>query len=448
MQDFLKIKELIIEYNKLRDLNGYTKQNRGRYLNTFLKKLLQCWGINAYESVRSEGEIDVCFDFKGKHFITEAKWEKEAIDDTPVGKLQMRVQQRLHGTIGLLLSMKGFKKSAEDAVNKGQELKVLLLSKDHLEAMLSGFIPPPDLIDGLITQASFLGKGYGSLEDLFISPKKMDIIFGIPDEFKENKLIIDSTPRFQSTVIASNLPVGSSGVTEFKRNKILITFQEGIYELDYRRNILRPFLKIHKCANNVLVTKDKSIYITRCAGVGRLKKGEFKIVGGNFSGNISLFHGKDDEVWVFSNGHFDYPEMKPSVTKLGDYLGSEERFEIDFPPSTGTNAILIEEGQFLIIGTDEISLIKPGSSKKILTKDLSNASGVASLDENRFLIFWACSSLSELDILSGEVHNIAKFRLNSCSTKLTKSSEDGGYILSHYAKSDRHKAGIIIRWHY
>jgi hypothetical protein len=108
-QKFASLRE---EYRRLQDLEGYTPQSRGRRLNGFLVDLLDCWEINAVESARSYGEIDVAFRIEDVPYLMEKKWEQEPLNFDPITKLNTRVKQRLVGTLGVLLSMSGYTRDA------------------------------------------------------------------------------------------------------------------------------------------------------------------------------------------------------------------------------------------------------------------------------------------------------------------------------------------------
>jgi hypothetical protein len=198
VQDPLKLQQLVAEYGRLRRLRGHTEQSRGRRFNHFIAELLQSWGINASSSIRSSGEIDVGFEFEGRRFVTEAKWEQKRTDTGTIAKLQKRLRQRLGGTIGLLVSMSGFTVEALRDLKEGEQLAVLCLSREHFEAMLSGFIPPDELLRELITRASLRGEAYVPLSCLFDAPpvSQLGLSFNAPHEL--SNLVEDSIPGFEA----------------------------------------------------------------------------------------------------------------------------------------------------------------------------------------------------------------------------------------------------------
>src|SRR2546430_16559892 len=77
----------------------------------------------------------------------------------------MRVRQRMRGTIGVFVSMAGYTADAVAGLASAGEGSVLLLDRGHLEAMVSGLVPPDELLRLVGAWASFLGRWYAPLHD-------------------------------------------------------------------------------------------------------------------------------------------------------------------------------------------------------------------------------------------------------------------------------------------
>jgi Holliday junction resolvase-like predicted endonuclease len=155
-----QLKNLQERYERMQRLDGYTAQSRGQRLNGLVADVLRSWGIDAIESTRSYGEVDVAFALGGDLFVMEAKWKQDPINSDPIAKLQRRVEQRLTGTLGLFLSMSGYTRPAVTEINIGERLTILLLDKHHLEALLLGETSPQKLLAALRSRASFYGAAY------------------------------------------------------------------------------------------------------------------------------------------------------------------------------------------------------------------------------------------------------------------------------------------------
>lgn len=133
----IQMNELIEEFERLDKLEDITPQRRGQVFNGFVSRLLNAWDIEARTNItEGTGEIDVVFKIDNTRFILEAKWEAKKINEDPISKLRTRCQQRLAGTIGILLAMEGFTDPAIRDMTRGQRLEILLIKREHLEALL------------------------------------------------------------------------------------------------------------------------------------------------------------------------------------------------------------------------------------------------------------------------------------------------------------------------
>lgn len=137
-----QLQNLIAEYGRLRQLQGHTPQSRGQAFNELLAGMFGCWGLRAKSSVRAKGEADVVFALGGARYVVEAKWESQRADTGQIAKLQKRLRQRYEGTGGIFISMGGYTTEALADIADGEQLRVLLMDDTHVEAMLSGLVPP------------------------------------------------------------------------------------------------------------------------------------------------------------------------------------------------------------------------------------------------------------------------------------------------------------------
>lgn len=449
LHDPIKLHALIAEYKRLRELQGITPQGRGQRFNSLIAELLRCWGIDASANLRGSGEIDVAFDWNGRHFILEAKWEGVPVNTDPITKLQKRVRQRLAGTVGLILSMSGFTRDAVDDLKEGEQLSVLLLNKEHLEVMLSGFLAPEEMIDNVIRRASRNGEGYAQLQSLFepVKPETLGVTFGQPTEWANHVLVVDSVADFNVSVLASNFSMRQSGVAELSKDAILLTLEQGVYTLDISKSSLNMFLGIPNCTRSALVAQDGAVYVVRGRGVARIKDGDFSVVGGGFIGNVCLFPGAGDDVWVFSNGHPGIQDWaRPQVTLLGAALGDEQRTTINYSAACGMNAAYLGDSRFLIVGSYGLAVVEVGAQTVI--RDSGQHMGLIRLSPNRFLLSSGGVDLTEFDLASYEMKPVAKLRLQGSVSELAKSAHGGGYLFAHYPKGNNQTGGAVIRWNY
>lgn len=445
--------QLIQEYGRLQNLDGYTPQSRGQRLNGFIAEILLCSGINAKASVRSHGEIDVSFELDGRHFIVEAKWETKPTDIGPLAKLQKRLRQRLGGTIGIFVSMAGYTDEALRDLKDGEQLMVICLTRTHLEAMLSGFIPPVELISRVVEKASQQGVSFTEIPDLFDPPYTSEMApdFGHPSEV--NQLVIEAIPGFEAYTIISSLPFEQSGVAELTPSNLLITSTESVFSVDLEKKKVSPWLLIPDCSRNPLAHSDGSGFVVRKAGVARITGERIEFVAGGLEGNVCLSFGQNGTVWAFSNGSSVHGRngIPPRAVSITNRLGFQTQWVVDYPASSAHIAASVDDNNMLVCGNSGIVLISSLKKEELVSaKDnpLTNPGGLTRLSDDKFLI--ACNNVElwELTLSTRGLRRIAKLQLNGSVYELAMSQELGGYLSCHYQNQSGQTQGILLHWQY
>jgi hypothetical protein len=281
------LQPLIEEYGRLRRLDGYTAQSRGRRLNGVIAQMLRCWGIEAVESLREPGEIDVGFTVGEVHYVVEAKWEKSKCDTGDIAKLQKRVRQRFAGTIGVFVSMSGYTPPALADVKDGERLEVLLLDANHFEAMLGGLVPPEELLSRVRGRAAFHGEAYTPLMNLLKDDRGApDLRF---DSGSRISVVRNAGPGVIGEVVLRGRDSRQLGVTCRASDVVLVTIDRGIAEADLTARSVRWALPVPGCHRSPLVSQDGAIIFTRRHGVGKFSNGQVEVIAGGFQGNTCLF---------------------------------------------------------------------------------------------------------------------------------------------------------------
>lgn len=442
----------IQKYGRMKNLDGYTPQTRGQSFNNLISELFNYWNIKASPNLNANGEIDVVFTIDGRHFILEAKWEKDKTDTGKIAKLQKRVRQRLGGTVGIFLSMAGFSDDAIKEINKGEQSQVFCLSKIHFEAMLSGFIPPCEMIDISLKKASYEGNYYVKIEQFFL-PQSYDdltIKFSKPDEIPQ--LLVETSEKIQIKVIASELPFGTSGIAEINKSELLLTTEKGLLEVDIPQKGIKVLANIPKCYGNPIVFENKGIFIARNSGIARISNKEINFIAGGLTGSISIFDDEVGGIWAFGKGDYFQPDGQnfPVLLKIGSMLGDQLVREIKYKPgfaqaihSLPNNNLLIFGNSVIIYGeNDKIQmLISPKDNR------LTNTGGVVKLNDVEFLVVCNDVELWIINIKEKTTRKVAKLALQGSAYKLIKSSKNNeGYILSHYSKNVNDSKAIILLW--
>jgi hypothetical protein len=100
--------------------------------------LLEQEQLDPRSSYRTDAEqIDGSFIYPGQPFLLEAKWHAERLPASSIYAFKGKVDGKLAGTLGLMISMNGFSEEAVNALALGKEINVLLADRADLEAAVS-----------------------------------------------------------------------------------------------------------------------------------------------------------------------------------------------------------------------------------------------------------------------------------------------------------------------
>jgi len=237
-------KTLISEYESLVRLdNGMTKQVRGQKFNKLISDVLTNHGIRSRPNNEGPGEIDVVFEMDAQRYVLEAKWESPPVGEGAICKLRDRVRKRLSGTNGIVLSMSGYTSDCLQDMKQGQELNVVLLTREHFEAILYGYLAPAELIRRIYDNAHFRGEPLTTLEKLNTSiHSDLEIQLDDVDEgvdFIYDKSKYKITPLFR----ASNL----SNIKEDGKKTFLVSSREGVLKIGLFKKICGLILVLADC---------------------------------------------------------------------------------------------------------------------------------------------------------------------------------------------------------
>ncbi len=140
---------------------------RGYKLEKFLRELFELYDMDPKASFKLVGEqIDGAFTFDPNDFILEAKWEKTPLPRGPLDIFQAKVQGKLDNTLGLFISINGFSEEAIQTYSPSSRKLALLMDGNHLNAVIDGRVPLPELLRRIRRHASQTGEVYLPMEDI------------------------------------------------------------------------------------------------------------------------------------------------------------------------------------------------------------------------------------------------------------------------------------------
>jgi hypothetical protein len=121
---------------RLEALDGgpITPQVRGLEFETWIRDALDAEQLAPRTRYRPKGEeIDGSFVLDGKTYLLEAKWHADALPASQIYAFKGKVDGKLVGTVGVVVSMSGFSEEAVEAVRIGKVLNVLLVDGDDVD---------------------------------------------------------------------------------------------------------------------------------------------------------------------------------------------------------------------------------------------------------------------------------------------------------------------------
>jgi len=442
--DVVGLQGLIAEYGRLRRLEGgHTPQTRGQRFNEVVAAMMRCWGIAANASIRSPGEIDVGFSAHGVRYVVEAKWERAKTNTGHVAKLQKRVRQRMAGTYGIFLSMAGYSPEALADVAHGERLEVLLLDAAHFEAMLAGLVPPEEMLTLLHDRAAFHGEAYTPLAAL-LATAGLPLARGVLAE-RATGLVRAAMPGVTGEVLFSVPDSNQLGLACLNRDRLLVTTQRGIVDVDLSGRDSRWAVPVPGCHRNPLVDADGGIVFTRRSGVGRWHNGDLTVLGGGLAGTTCLLRHPDGGRWVFSNGDPNR-SVGASVTRLGDRLGDEARHGHDYPAGSAMNCCWLNGSEVVAVGGRGLSVSAiPSGSSRWLNVSHANPMGLVRLTPMTVLTGGDEVSLVSTDLAGGRSTEVAQLHLRGSVNELAVGVDGSIYLAAYYYTSDDRMTFVVAR---
>jgi hypothetical protein len=115
-------------------------------------------------------QIDGCFVLDGRYFLVEAKWQ-EPIAASDMYVFRGRVDGKLVGTVGVLVSATGFAKDAEFALFWGKEVNVLLVDGNDVGLALESGNSFRAMMKVKLREAASVGRVFYSYAEFLDSRK-------------------------------------------------------------------------------------------------------------------------------------------------------------------------------------------------------------------------------------------------------------------------------------
>lgn len=433
-----RLQELIAQYGRLRQLQGYTPQSRGQVFDDLLRDMLRCWGLSARSKVRAKGELDVVFTVGDRRYVVEAKWKNQPASTEQIAKLQKRLKQVHIGANAIFISMNGYTPEALRDVADGERLEVVLMDHTHVEAMLSGLVPPEEMMGRILDFASFEGRPYVPLRKL-IGPEDNDepsVAFGASGAMSGGLVSLSSTAvtaQVLFSVPSSDFPGATiqPGIAVDPDGRVLVTTDQGILAVDIATRGVRWAAPVSQCHRHAMVQPDGSVLFTRRHGVGRFADGEVTVVGGGLFGETGLAAHPDGTAWAFASGDTK-PRLGASVSRLGQRLGDEQRHGLPNPAASAITCAWVDDKDLVTVGPEVLITTVGADKSRKHQSGQAHPTAMASLGDGTIVTVENGGALGRTQLRSGEYHHLADLDLQSASPAICAEPAGSLLIATHY----------------
>ena len=431
----------------MRRLDGFTPITRGQRFNGLLAEMFEAWGHRSLVDTNEHGNMDVVFAIGETRLVLEAKWEEDKTPIDPITKLQKRVKQRLGGTIGVFVSMAGYTGPALRDLKEGERLEVVLLTREHVEAMLTGFCPPEELFELMLDEAHFHGVPTRSLAELLRDdrPKGLPVIAGDSlGSSPASKL----APGVNAEWLAfRSIPSGQSGLSVRLDGRLVVVTGMGLLEVDPVTKT-SEWLPAPADITDAKAMDDGSIMVIRRLGVGRLDAaGGLGVIEGPFPGRarFTIDCYATDEVTVWCNdirGVTALHSSRGAHATLGDAPGDATVIETE-ATTGGAAAARIASDVILLLGNP--AALEHDHVASAVTFPISNPFAAAPLGDD-VLVGGGSVDIVRCDKSFQSIQPVASLHLSPSVIDLAADPTTPGtvYTMAHATNSE--EMSIVRLW--
>lgn len=465
--DFEQGKPLLTLSGDHRLINSYgqlhgqdlSRVERGEQLLAFMRELLargEPTFVGATPA-KLKGSRRLQFAMDGHRYVLEVVWPDRPVSSEAIGEFLTRAAHAPADRRHVLVCMSGIENDAvPDVATSG-----LLLDRVHVEAMVCGLLKPVDLLNGAFSRAYVDERPFVSLTDLLVDqsqPEPLARMFR-PDQLPLPWEVIQTTG---AGIAADVVQVGDIGWAQplglavlSGSGMLLVTTDEGVLELDPARGTTFRSLQLAGCHGAPLVLPDQS-YLVMCRGtVVRYLDGEVELLAGGFTTSSMLFAGPGGEPWVLSGSGWSSRGAGGdlALTRLGQRVGEQHRFDVEFPAAVRA-AGWLERRRFYLAAGGHSAVVDLNRSTVVDEVDWISASHhypghFLVVGQNRVITASSDGSgiratLQATDVSEQSHATVVELDVNTICG-LAAAGDDGAYLLADVRGNETAPAPILIR---
>ncbi|MCX4826585.1 serine/threonine protein kinase [Streptomyces sp. NBC_01142] len=345
------VRELLAEYGQAHS-DELSEQDRYRLLVEVVASLIRRTDPDATVAHRSTDEPAVFFELAGRDYaitVTTASGDDAA--EAARAAVQARERDLGQGVRWVLVCARAAGQEVDETVRAVLRSQGVFLDRDHLEAAVcdlaqlatlirAAFRPPRSphtLLHELLLQEpqepapalSLAARPYGAASLPSRTPAGIDL----------------------SVVLAGEAwPLRPTGLAWESAEHALITTEAGLADVDLQRGGTRWRLPLPGVHGAAAVLPDGSVWVLCGPAVVMWRDGVLRAAGGGFEANASLLLGPESSVWVLSGSGATLGTGTGStlaLTRLGEEVGDQQRYSIDFDAAV-RSAGWLGERRFLL----------------------------------------------------------------------------------------------------
>ncbi|MFG2425088.1 protein kinase [Streptomyces sp. NPDC048448] len=349
------VRQLLAEYGQCHS-DEVSEQDRHRLLVDVVAALIRGTDAGATVDYTSPDEPAVFFELAGRDYaitVTTASGT-DAMESARAAVRAFDQRDLGPGVRWVLVCARTPGGALDEALRAAVGPRAVLLDRDHLEAAVCALVPLATLIRSAFRTPR---PPYTPLHELLLQePEEPAPSLSLPTR-PSGRVAVPARPEpgIEASVVLAgdDWPLTPSGLAWESAERGLITTASGLAEVDLKRGGGRWRLPLPGLHGAAVVLPDGAVCVPCGPAVVMWRGGELRALGGGFEANASLLLGPDASVWVLSGSGATFGAGTGStlaLTRLGEEVGEQQRFSIDFNAAVQSASWLEGRRFFLAAG--------------------------------------------------------------------------------------------------
>ncbi|MCL7429817.1 serine/threonine-protein kinase [Streptomyces sp. YS415] len=330
-----EVQELLAEYGQWAVDDTASARDRAQQLVSIVADLLLRTVPAAAVQMSETGALPaVFFDFEGRDYLVSCTVDESVVADGTISRIvrDAGLSGRPGDTRWVLLSW-AHKARQLDQLIDGIRGFGVVLDRTHLDAAVAGLLPLADLIQDVFRRR----EPYLPLAELAMSRTARDVPLTMTAADQLTAPVHVPTQTWcgatsNVALVGEMTEAQPSGMAWRAGDSLLVTYEDGLVDLDPVRGRTMWFLTVDGCHGAPIVGPDGAVMVIAGPAVIRWHEGALTAVAGGFEPGAELLAGPGGEPWVLSGSGVTYGagEGTLALTRVGDTVGTQLRYPVSF----------------------------------------------------------------------------------------------------------------------